>query len=279
MPIIKTTTIEALKQAESLLEKRAGVFAALSRTTETIPKLLARAQDAQADVSTSAQGKLDDIERQRAAQVRLRHASVEQLLGMEDSLRECRASIDSARESYAASAVRELQTRYAEKVRELQQLWAEGDQLAGALRAKVDLPLPVRLKYPDDKQGRISYRTEEQARPKLERVAGVSDMPVIDPHAARLGSALDALDKAIQFCSGVRENRERELKLQRAPAFQGFDAGAVYMVIRELGCYATGEPFKPGALIDRSLVGPAHLARLFQAKSIRRATQAATQAA
>jgi hypothetical protein len=248
---------QALTQAEQVLAERDRHFESLKRTCQSIPALLARRQGYQADASDAAAGKIEAIQRQLAGQVRLRLASTDELLNMHAALETARQDLDSAREAYADQVVAEFTTRYNAAVAHLEQLGAEGAQLARSLRVPVDMPAAGVVVDP-----------------------APAAIPVpIDETAARIGSALDRLTEAVAFPKAFASIAERAATLERsgtAPA--GFDAKATYTVAKAFTCSLTGVTFQPGMLIDSSLIPGPMLGRLYRSKYLRSDQISATAA-
>ncbi len=265
---------DAVEAAERLLATRDSALAVLRKSHSRIPELLRDRLHLEAQIgeiemagqdASSMRKRLGEIKAELAAQSRMRSACIVQMLGQEDVLGSARARVEAARVGYGQQAIAELRSRYDPKVEELQALWREGDALATALGIKVELPLPVRLVGGVDEgvhpwPGNVSPAA-------LERIEGTPRPIEIDPAVERLAAVRDGLSKGLSHCAGIRAAQQ----IERRPALQtqrAFNASGTFRVQREFIDHLSGLPYKVGALVDGSLLGPNVLARAFQSKII-----------
>jgi hypothetical protein len=267
----------ALADAERVLAERDKLHSALVRTHEQIPELLRRRADAQsklaaAEVSGTDAASIRDerlrIESERLSAVERRAGAIEGLLMQEPELAAARDTLNTARKAYAAGAVEEFQHKYAAAVLALQTTWAEGAELARAMRCDVPMPLPI--KVTGGPQQGLHPWPAEPLPVKTERIMGdARAAPVkIDATAARIGGVLDRLDRAIVFASGLRETQSRQ-RTSRPYGDRPVDFAATYRTIQPIRCLFDGLEFAPGTLVDVSLLGPIALSRHLVTKGIR----------
>ena len=271
---------DALAAAERVLGERDKVHATLQRTHSRIPELLARkmtvqAELARAEVDGKATAAIHEqrlvIESERLSAVAQREGSIAALLDQESSLTAARDALVTAKDQYAAGAVAEFQRKYAAAVSALQTIWAEGDELGRALRCDVPMPLPVKVSG-GPKPTLMGIGVPEFDPIRVERIAGPdASPPAIDAAAARIGATLDRLDGALNFAAGIRSAQHLETQLAMRASSRGFDPSpsAVYTVTESFISHFDNLEFRPGALVDISLVPLVSLQRLVMGKKLR----------
>ena len=269
---------DALAAAESLLGERDRIYAVLVRTHTLIPELLARRADAQsklaaAEVSgTDATSTHDErlrIEAERLTTVSRRQGAIQALLDGETGLTERRDVLVAEKDQYARKATEAFRVKYDAVIRAFQEVSAEGDALASALRFPVEMPLPVTVS--GGRRETVSGIGIPECDPiKVERVPGTDLQPVtIDPVAQRVGTTLDRLGTAIDFANGLRASIRMQDQMRMRETARGWNPAGTYIVLRPFMCHTDNLPFQPGVLIDSSLVGLVSLQRSLAGKSIR----------
>jgi hypothetical protein len=231
-----------LDSCEELLGERDRVFDALRRTSESIPALLKRREAYRSDASAEAGGKLEAIGRQLCEQARLRLHSIDALTAMEDSLISAHDAVDTERVNLAEQVLEEFRERYDAKVAELQALLDEAAGISATLRISVDTPMPV----------------------GGDAVAGSAR---VSPEARRIGQVLDRLQAVIGFRDAIERQRQLDGRRERS-APNGFRSDATFVTLKPFKCHVSHAEFKPGDLVDASLVSAASLARLFLVRHV-----------
>jgi hypothetical protein len=209
-----------------------------------------------------------------------RQGAIQALLDGETGLTERRDVLVAEKGRYAALAVAEFQRKYAAAILALQTAWATGDELGRALRCDVPMPLPVKVS--GGPQPTVSGIGCPESLPiRVERIPGpVTAPPPIDALAARIGATLDRLDGALNFAAGIRSALHLETQLSMRASSRGFDPSpsAVYTVTESFISHFDNLEFRPGMLVDVSVVPLVSLQRLVMGKKLRLA-QATERAA
>src|SRR4051812_9311714 len=113
--------------------------------------------------------------------------------------------------------VQEFRQRYDVAVLTLQQLWAERDALASALRTDIAAPVPARIEGgTSDFKPEFAWSLPPDGKPsRIVPIYGTDLEAVsIDANAELVGASLDALESALQFCKGILSTRVREQGLE-----------------------------------------------------------------
>jgi hypothetical protein len=280
----------ALTTAEEALRDHDRIRSVLTRSHDAIPAALrvrAELQDQLAEAELN--GKDTKVlrerrlvtESERLSFVGQRQGAIQALLDGETGLTERRDVLVAEKDQYAAGAVAEFRVKYDAAVLALQTAWATGDELARAMRFPVEMPLPVKVS--GGRRETVSATAIPECDPiKVERVPGTDLQPVtIDPVAQRVGSALDKLDGALNFAAGIRSALHLETQLSMRASSRGFDPSpsAIYTVVEPFISHFDNLEFRPGTLIDTSLVPLVSLQRLVGTKKLRLATQATERVA
>jgi hypothetical protein len=276
---------DALAEAEQLLQERGDALAVLTKSHAEIPRLLTQRLDLQSELgaaemagqdSTSRRKRLSDIETALNTQRRMRSASIEQLVRQEDNLDIARAAVESAQGPFNSRIAADLQARYSQAVRTMQQLWAEADQTGAALGTEIDLPLPVRVVAPEC--GSYPWSFVDALEVKITRDEGAPAAVEIDPSVTRLASVRAGLAQGLNHCSGLRASKR--LEQRSSPQTQRpFDANGVFEVCRPFINQVDGLAHAAGTLVDQSIVTLASLQRGIVAKNLRLVTAGAAGAA
>jgi hypothetical protein len=289
-PTLPRDLAAALSRAEEALRDHDRVRAVLTRTHDAIPAALrvrAELQDrlAEAELNGKDTKLLRErrlvTESERLSFVGQRQGAIQALLDGETGLTERRDALVTAKDQYARKATEAFRVKYDAVIRAFQEVSAEGDALASALRFPVEMPLPVKV------SGGRRETVSETAFPtydpiRVERDLGpVTAPPAIDPAAKLIGGVLDKLESGINFANGIRAALHLETQLAMRASTRGFDPSpsAIYTVVEPFISHFDNLEFRPGTLIDTSLVPLVSLQRLVGTKKLRLATQATERAA
>jgi hypothetical protein len=183
-------------------------------------------------------------------------------MGLETELSSALEHVELERQSYARPVVARFEERYQQPFRQLQELWREGDELAKSLRVPVDMPLPVRVVNP----ARADYLAKGTTR--LERIVlPESTSPAAtDVTSARIGQVLDALSSALAYSRGLVAAKARPV--HNVSSNLPYSPDGLFKVLREFRDGIDGEVYKPGVLVDSSLIDARQLARLTAIRQI-----------
>jgi hypothetical protein len=254
---------DAVAEAESVLGKADPFLTALRSTHASIPAALAEEQQLSAQWGSAVidgSGGVDQLHAQlgaarerRERDVRRRRAAIDNLLGMESELIGARAAAEQVRAQFASTVVNEFLGRWNHACRELAKLHAEAAALTAALGTRVTCPPPY-----------STTMNVVSSQPELRLSLPLEPPPVTLPALATVAGVLDRLDAALAMVGGIKQAqlldaRSYQLALQRGTPTEH---GGVFRVIAEFVSPVDGLPFAPGALVDSSLVGHGHLARL-----------------
>jgi hypothetical protein len=269
----------ALTTAEQVLRDHDRVRTVLERTHTAIPEALARRMNLQAELAKAELNGGDTkvlrehrlvTESERLSLVSQRQGAVQALLDGETGLTERRGVLVAEKDQYARKATEAFRVKYDAVIRAFQEVSAEGDALASALRFPVEMPLPVKVS--GGQRETVSGIGIPECDPiKVERVPGTDLQPVtIDPVAQRVGSALDKLDGALNFACGIRSALRMQSQLAMRTTSRGFDPSpsATYRVMTPFVSHFDGLTFEPGVLVDISLLGMVTLQRLVSTKKL-----------
>jgi hypothetical protein len=277
-----------LTAAEEALRDHDRVRAVLARTHDAIPAALrvrAELQDqlAEAELNGKDTKVLRDrrlvTESERLSFVGQRQGAIQALLDGETGLTERRGVLVAEKDQYARKATEAFRVKYDAVIRAFQEVSAEGDALASALRFPVEMPLPVKVS--GGQRETVSGIGIPECDPiRVERIAGPdTGRPVIDAIAGRIGTTLDKLENAIDFANGLRASIRMQAQARMRETTRGWNPGGVYSVLREFICHNDGLPFLPNQIIDASLLGLVSLQRAVASKSVRLLESAETAVA
>ena len=250
----------ALTEAETRLAGRDGVYRILQETHNSIPELLRRRLSLETELSRAEvtgsgtaeiQARVAEVEASLAQARRRRQGAASALVTGQASLLHARDAVAAARTDYTQAIVAEHRRKYDLVVAELQRVWAEGDQLAAALRTEVPMPLPALISTNPIHTG------------QLERVPGPATPPATLPAGVeRVAAVMARLDQALSVCTGVGRARELSGILAKRQSIGLSEAamvstGGIYSVVDTIRNGVDQMEHARGDLVDAELLGGA----------------------